>query len=83
MGDIDDFSIVAPTADLALHVFYVATTDGTVVSFSAAGPSGAPVVRLQRGVSVRSSQRSCCYGLRSVQPVYVGLFRSANDGVMF
>ena len=35
-GYIDDFSIVAPTADLALQVFYVAITDGSVVPFSAA-----------------------------------------------
>ena len=35
-GYIDDFSVVAPTADLALQVLYVAITDGTVTPFSAA-----------------------------------------------
>ncbi len=35
-GYIDDFSIVAPTADLSLQVFYVAITDGTIAPFSAA-----------------------------------------------
>ena len=35
-GYIDDFSIVAPTADLTLQAFYVAITDGSVVPFSAA-----------------------------------------------
>ncbi|MES2176389.1 MAG: fibronectin type III domain-containing protein [Gemmatimonadota bacterium] len=35
-GYIDDFSIVAPTGDLALQVFYVAITDGNIAPFSSA-----------------------------------------------
>jgi hypothetical protein len=35
-GYIDDFSIVAPTADLGWQVYYVAITDGVIVPFTGA-----------------------------------------------
>lgn len=35
-GYIDDFTIIAPTGDLALQVLYLAITDGTIPPFSAA-----------------------------------------------
>jgi hypothetical protein len=35
-GYIDDFSVVAPTGDLSLQVFYLAITDGTLAPFTTA-----------------------------------------------